>query len=56
MHQAIRLDSVMMRLKLLNCGLSGLHPFLPPAVFEELADLFNCPVIEAYGMTEVHIK
>ena len=25
---------------------------LPPAVFEELAELFKCPVIEAYGMTE----
>ena len=25
---------------------------LPPAVFEELNDVFECPVIEAYGMTE----
>jgi acyl-CoA synthetase (AMP-forming)/AMP-acid ligase II len=25
---------------------------LPPAVFMELAQTFNCPVIEAYGMTE----
>ena len=25
---------------------------LPPAVFKELAELFDCPVIEAYGMTE----
>jgi acyl-CoA synthetase (AMP-forming)/AMP-acid ligase II len=25
---------------------------LPPAVFKELAETFNCPVIEAYGMTE----
>lgn len=25
---------------------------LPPAVFHELADTFDCPVIEAYGMTE----
>ena len=25
---------------------------LPPAVFEELNDVFGCPVIEAYGMTE----
>ena len=25
---------------------------LPPAVFDELTTLFNCPVIEAYGMTE----
>ena len=25
---------------------------LPPAVFKDLNDVFNCPVIEAYGMTE----
>lgn len=25
---------------------------LPPAVFEELVETFECPVIEAYGMTE----
>ena len=25
---------------------------LPPAVFDELNDVFECPVIEAYGMTE----
>ena len=25
---------------------------LPPAVFEELVAVFDCPVIEAYGMTE----
>ena len=25
---------------------------LPPAVFEKLNKVFNCPVIEAYGMTE----
>ena len=25
---------------------------LPPAVFEKLNDVFKCPVIEAYGMTE----
>jgi len=25
---------------------------LPPAVFDELVDSFDCPVIEAYGMTE----
>ncbi|MEC7208805.1 MAG: AMP-binding protein, partial [Pseudomonadota bacterium] len=25
---------------------------LPPAVFDELVDVFGCPVIEAYGMTE----
>ena len=25
---------------------------LPPAVFKDLNDAFNCPVIEAYGMTE----
>ncbi len=25
---------------------------LPPAVFNELAETFDCPVIEAYGMTE----
>ena len=25
---------------------------LPPAVFDELTELFDCPVIEAYGMTE----
>ena len=25
---------------------------LPPAVFNELNDVFGCPVIEAYGMTE----
>ena len=25
---------------------------LPPAVFEELVEVFGCPVIEAYGMTE----
>ena len=25
---------------------------LPPSVFDELAELFFCPVIEAYGMTE----
>lgn len=25
---------------------------LPPAVFSELDDVFGCPVIEAYGMTE----
>ena len=25
---------------------------LPPAVFEELVSVFDCPVIEAYGMTE----
>jgi acyl-CoA synthetase (AMP-forming)/AMP-acid ligase II len=25
---------------------------LPPAVFEELNEVFGCPVIEAYGMTE----
>ena len=25
---------------------------LPPAVWQELTDMFGCPVIEAYGMTE----
>lgn len=25
---------------------------LPPAVFDELVEVFGCPVIEAYGMTE----
>ena len=25
---------------------------LPPAVFNDLNDVFSCPVIEAYGMTE----
>ena len=25
---------------------------LPPAIFEKLNDVFECPVIEAYGMTE----
>ena len=25
---------------------------LPPAVFDELIEMFGCPVIEAYGMTE----
>ena len=25
---------------------------LPPAVFDELVEMFGCPVIEAYGMTE----
>ena len=25
---------------------------LPPAVFEELNDIFACPIVEAYGMTE----
>jgi len=25
---------------------------LPPAVFEELNEIFGCPIVEAYGMTE----
>ena len=55
MHQAIllrgqRQEDTAKALKLRFIRSSSAS--LPPAVFEELADLFNCPVIEAYGMTE----
>ncbi len=55
MHQAIllrgqRQAEVVKALKLRFIRSSSAS--LPPAVFEELAELFDCPVIEAYGMTE----
>ncbi len=55
MHQAIllrgqRQAEVAKALKLRFIRSSSAS--LPPTVFDELAGLFDCPVIEAYGMTE----
>ena len=55
MHQAIlmRADKNLETAKQLNLRfLRSSSASLPPAVFEKLNDVFNCPVIEAYGMTE----
>ena len=55
MHQAIlmRADKNLETAKHLNLRfLRSSSASLPPAVFEKLNEVFNCPVIEAYGMTE----
>ncbi len=55
MHQAIlmRADKNLETAKQLNLRfLRSSSASLPPAVFEKLNKVFNCPVIEAYGMTE----
>ena len=55
MHQAIllRADKNLDLAKNLNLRfLRSSSASLPPAVFEKLNLVFNCPVIEAYGMTE----
>ena len=55
MHQAIlmRADKNLETAKQLNLRfLRSSSASLPPAVFEKLNEVFNCPVIEAYGMTE----
>jgi len=55
MHQAIlmRADKNLEIAKSLNLRfLRSSSASLPPAVFEKLNNVFECPVIEAYGMTE----
>ena len=55
MHQAIlmRADKNLETAKQLNLRfLRSSSASLPPAVFQKLNEVFNCPVIEAYGMTE----
>ncbi len=55
MHQAILLRArrnleiaKALKLRLIRSSSAS----LPPAVFNDLNDVFSCPVIEAYGMTE----
>ena len=55
MHQAILLRArrnlevaKLLKLRLIRSSSAS----LPPAVFKDLNDVFSCPVIEAYGMTE----
>ena len=55
MHQAILLRArrnlevaKLLKLRLIRSSSAS----LPPAVFNDLNDVFSCPVIEAYGMTE----
>ena len=55
MHQAILLRASrnleiakVLKLRLIRSSSAS----LPPAVFKDLNDVFSCPVIEAYGMTE----
>ena len=55
MHQAIllRAEKNLELAKNLNLRLiRSSSASLPPAVFEKLNNVFGCPVIEAYGMTE----
>lgn len=55
MHQAILLRATRNRGQAQALGLRFIRSSsasLPPAVFEELISVFECPVIEAYGMTE----
>jgi len=55
MHQTImlRAEKNLKLAKNLNLRLvRSSSASLPPAVFEKLNKVFNCPVIEAYGMTE----
>ena len=55
MHQAILLRAKRQADSAKGLGLRLIRSSsasLPPAVFEELNDVFECPVIEAYGMTE----
>ena len=55
MHQAILLRAKRQADAAKGLGLRLIRSSsasLPPAVFEELNDVFKCPVIEAYGMTE----
>ena len=55
MHQAILLRASrnleiakLLKLRLIRSSSAS----LPPVVFNDLNDVFSCPVIEAYGMTE----
>ena len=53
MHQAILLRAKRIgESTALACTIRSSSASLPPAVFEELVSVFDCPVIEAYGMTE----
>ena len=55
MHQAILMRADKNKETAKNLSLRFLRSSsasLPPAVFEKLNQVFNCPVIEAYGMTE----
>ena len=55
MHQAILLRANKNREVAKNLNLRLIRSSsasLPPAVFKDLNEAFNCPVIEAYGMTE----
>ena len=55
MHQAILLRAKRQKEAARALGLRFLRSSsasLPPAVFDELHEVFGCPVIEAYGMTE----
>ena len=55
MHQAILLRAKRQSEAAKSLGLRFIRSSsasLPPAVFEELNAVFECPVIEAYGMTE----
>ena len=55
MHQAILLRANKNKEAAKNLNLRLIRSSsasLPPAVFKDLNEAFNCPVIEAYGMTE----
>lgn len=55
MHQAILARGVRQSEKAKQTGLRFIRSSsasLPPSVFEQLGELFGCPVIESYGMTE----
>ena len=55
MHQAILLRAKRQRETARGLGLRLIRSSsasLPPAVYQQLGNVFNCPVIEAYGMTE----
>ena len=55
MHQGILLRAIKNKLKAKNLNLRFIRSSsasLPPNVFNDLNKTFDCPVVEAYGMTE----
>ncbi|MDZ7788857.1 MAG: AMP-binding protein [Halofilum sp. (in: g-proteobacteria)] len=55
MHQTILARGARQQEAAKNAGLRFIRSSsasLPPAVFKQLTELFHCPVIESYGMTE----
>ena len=55
MHQAILFRAIKNKLKAKNLNLRFIRSSsasLPPNVFNDLNKTFDCPVVEAYGMTE----